>query len=184
MQQAVRIPPVAPEAFTPEQKALVGDWATLNFSRVIVEDPTLYRVLMPMIAKVVTGSALPPRDREILILRTLSLCDEVYEHSHHVTIAGKAGLSDAEIEAASAGGPELSPFDRTLVSAAEELHRDQRVGDATWRALAERYSSVELMDVVSVVGVYVLMAMLTKSFGIELEDDATFKGFGALRTYT
>jgi alkylhydroperoxidase family enzyme len=184
VQQAVRIPPVAPEAFTPEQKALVGDWATLNFSRVIVEAPTLYRVLMPMIAKVITGSALPPRDREILILRTLRLCDEVYEYNHHVTIARKAGLGEAEIQAVSAGGQGLSAFDEALVRAADELVRDQRVADITWAQLAERYSSVELMDVVSVVGVYTLMAMLTKSFGIQLEDAATFDGFGELRTYT
>lgn len=183
-QEAVRIPPVAPEAFTSEQKALVGDWATLNFSRVIVEHPDLYRVLMPMISKVITGSKLPPRDREVLILRTLSASNEIYEYNHHVTIARKAGLSDAEIEAVSVGAAELPPLDGALVRAADELMREQRIADRTWRELAERYSSMQLMDVVAVVGVYVLMAMLTKSFGIQLESDETFNAFGGLRTYT
>ena len=183
-QTSPRIPPVAPETFTPEQKALVGEWTALNFSRVIVEHPALYRALMPLIAKLVGGSDLPPRDREVILLRTLALCNEVYEYSHHVLIARGAGLTDAEIEAAASGGPDLSPFDQTLVRATEELVRDQRVSDATWQALGARYGSVQLMEVVSLVGGYVLMAMLTKSFNIELEDAETFARFSELRTYT
>lgn len=180
----LRIPPVAPDAFTPEQKALVGDWAAMNFATVIVEHPGLYRALMPLIAKLISGSDLPPRDREVLVLRTLVLCDEVYEYNHHVLIARNAGMTDAEIEAAGAAAADLSPFDRTLVSAAEELVRDHRVGDDTWQALGRRYSSIQLMEVVALVGGYSLMAMLTKSFGVELEDPETFNRFGQLRNYT
>jgi 4-carboxymuconolactone decarboxylase len=179
-----RIPPVNPVAFTPEQKALVGDWSAMNFATVIVEHPGLYRALMPLIAKLISGSDLPPRDREVLVLRTLALCDEVYEYNHHVLIARGAGMTDAEIEAAATGGADLAAFDRTLVNAAEELARDRRVSDETWRALDLRYSPAQLMEVVSLVGGYTLMAMLTKSFGIELEDPETFAGFGRLRTYT
>jgi alkylhydroperoxidase family enzyme len=183
-QSSPRIPPVAPEAFTPEQKSLVGDWTALNFSRVIVENPGLYRTLIPLIGQLISGSALPPRDREVLILRTLRLSDEVYEYNHHVLIARKAGMTEAEIEAASAGQPDLSPFDQALVRAADELVRDQCVSDPTWRTLAERYSKPQLMEVVALVGLYALMAMLTKSFGIELEDSETFSAFGQLRKYT
>ena len=179
-----RIPPVSPGAFTAEQKALVGDWTAMNFATVIVEHPGLYRALMPLIAKLIGGSDLPPRDREILVLRTLALCDETYERAHHGLIARNAGMTDAEIEAAATGAAGLSPFDRTLVKAAEELHRDQRVADDTWSALAERYSSVQRMEVVALVGLYALMAMLTKSFDIELENPETFARFGELRTYT
>lgn len=179
-----RIPPVAPEAFTPEQKALVGEWTAMHFTRVIVESPDLYRVVLPLITKLIAGSALPPRDREILLLRTLSLCAEVYEQEHHVLIARNAGLTEAEIAAARAGSADLPAFDQTLMRAAEELVRDQRVGDETWSRLSERYGSVELMEVVGLVGGYVLMAMLTKSFGIQLEDAETFQRFGELRKYT
>lgn len=182
-QSSPRIPPVSPAEFTDEQRTLVGDWSALNFSRVIVQHPDLYRALIPLIAKLVSGSTLPPRDREIVLLRTLALCDEIYEADHHVLIARNAGMSDAEIEAARTGGPGLSQFDQILVRAADELVRDRTVGDGTWRALAERYSNTELMDLVALVGGYTLMAMLTKSFGIELEDSETFNRFSELRKY-
>lgn len=184
MDEPLRIAPIAPEAFTDEQRALVGDWSAMNFARVIVAHPGLYRALMPLIAKLIAGSDLPPRDREVLVLRTLALCDETYETAHHVLIARGAGMSDAEIEAAQQGAAGLSSFDRTLAAAAEELVREQTVSDATWRALAERYSEVQLMEVTALVGGYALMAMLTKSYGIPLEDAETFRRFSELRTYT
>jgi len=183
-QSSPRIPPGSADAFTDEQKELVGDWGALNFSRVIVEHPALYRVLVPFIAKLIRGSDLPARDREILILRTLALCDEVYEAHHHVLIARNAGMTEAEVEAARAGGASLCASEQPLLRAAEELVRDHSVSDATWQVLAGRYSRIELMELVSVVGGYTLMAMLTRSLGIQLEDPDTFNTFTRLRNYT
>jgi alkylhydroperoxidase family enzyme len=155
----------------------------MNFSRVLVNHPALYRVLIPLIAKLIPGSSLPPRDREILVLRTLTLCDEVYELTHHVEIARGAGLTDAEIDMARAGAAGLADFDRTLVKAAEELSRDRHVCDETWRELAKRYSPVELMEVVALVGGYTMMAMITRNCGIPLEDPETFDSFTRIRKY-
>lgn len=182
---AVRIPPLSVAAMTEEQKALIGRWTSMNFAAVMVTHPALYKTLVPLIAKVISGSDLPPRDREILVLRTLGLCGEVYELHHHGLIASNAGMTPAEIEQVSAGNAAgLSPFDRSLVKAAEELARDQCVSNTTWQELAQRYSPVALMEVVSLVGVYTLMAMLTKSYGIQLEDPETFNNFSKLRQYT
>jgi alkylhydroperoxidase family enzyme len=179
-----RIPPPSPETFTAEQKALVGEWSSMNFAKVIAVHPGLYRALMPLIAKLIASSDLPPRDREVLVLRTLALCDETYESAHHGLIARGAGMSEADVEAARGGGEGLSAFELTLAQAAEELVRGQAVSDATWAALAERYSEVELMEVVALVGGYTLMAMLTKGYGIPLEDAETFNRFSEIRTYT
>jgi 4-carboxymuconolactone decarboxylase len=180
----VRIPPVSAGLMTEEQKATVGQWSSMNFAAVMVTHPQLYRSLVPLIAKVISGSNLPPRDREVLVLRTLALSEEVYELHHHALIARNAEMTDAEIAQASKGsGPDLSAFDKTLVKAAEELASDQRVSDTTWTALAQRYSSIELMEVVALVGVYTMMAMLTKTYGIQLEDPETFNNFAKIRQY-
>jgi 4-carboxymuconolactone decarboxylase len=139
-QDSVRIPPLSIEEFTDEQKVLVGEWHHLNFSRVLVQHPGMYRAFLPFLDKVIRGSNLPPRDREILCLRTLALGGDVYEAHHHVTIARKAGMTEAEIEAAQTGGMGLTQFDHCLVRAAEEVVRQQCVSDQTWACLAERYS--------------------------------------------
>ena len=68
-----RIPPIDPETATDEQKALLnGWWKDLNFSKVMAQHPKLYQVYVPVIAKVIAQTDLPPRDRQILVMRTLA----------------------------------------------------------------------------------------------------------------
>jgi alkylhydroperoxidase family enzyme len=181
-----RIAPIPPDAFSDAQNKFVGEgwWKGLHFCQTMVQHLELYRNYRPLIAKVIPHSELSPRDRQILVLRTLALCNEVYEATHHEHISRNAGLTDADIEAARTNGAGLSPFEKTLVKAADELVRDHCIGDATWAALAERYSQVQLMEVVGLVGCYKMLAMIMKSYGIQLEDEETQKRLQALRQYT
>ena len=178
-----RVPPAAEADRTDEQKRLLGPWGSMNFAAVMVNHPALYRAFMPVIAKVIAATDLPPRDRQILVHRTLALSNEVYEDHHHELISQGAGLSEVDIKAARTDGPSLTPFEHLLVKATDELVYDRRVSDATWEGLAARYSQVELMELVAVVGVYNMMSMLTRSFGIELEDEETFRNFTKIREY-
>lgn len=181
----VRIPPLPVAEFSEEQAKLVGDWTHLTFSRVLIRHPGLYKVFVPYIAAVIAGSTLPPRDREVLVVRVLALGNDVYEAHHHVQIAHKAGMSDADIAAVRAGDASLSPWDQTLVRAADELVASQQVSDASWAAMGERYSPAQQMEVVFLVGCYTVMAMLTNSFGIEIEDDPEAdEKLKAMRQYT
>jgi alkylhydroperoxidase family enzyme len=94
-------------------------------------------------------------------------------------------MSEAEIEAARTGGASLGQFEQCLMRAAEELVRQQRVSDPTWACLAERYSREQLMETVFVVGCYTIMATITRSFGIEVEQDSeTERRLAKLRQYT
>ena len=54
--------------------------------------------------------------------------------------------------------------------AADELHADSRIGDATWAALAERYTTEQLIEVPMVVGQYHLVAFTLNSLGVPLEE--------------
>jgi alkylhydroperoxidase family enzyme len=163
-----RIPLIAPQDFTAEQAEIAGDWRDLHFTRMMVQHPGLYRSYMPFGEKLMRGSELPPRDREILILRTCELCRETYETVHHALIGRDIGMSDADIDAARAGG-ELAPCEQTLMRAAEELVGDHCLSDETWARLAERYSQVQRMELVFLVGEYVMLSMVTNSFGMPVE---------------
>jgi 4-carboxymuconolactone decarboxylase len=179
---AVRIPPLAVEKFTEEQARLVGDWTHLVFSRVLVNSPRMYRTFVAHLEELIARTNLPPRDRQIVCLRMLHLCGDVYEKTHHLTISRKVGLTEEEIQAIIDGqGASLTPFDRMVISASDELFREQRITDVTWKALAESYDQPQLMEIVFLAGCYQTMAMLTKSFGMELEPD--LEKFNALRAY-
>jgi alkylhydroperoxidase family enzyme len=122
-------------------------------------------------------STLPPRERELLILRIGWLCQAEYEWGQHVIFAKAAGLTDAEIARIKDGpdAPGWAPFDAALLRAADELHTDAFISDATWGALSQRYKTEQLMDVVFAVGQYNLVSMALNTFGVQL--DKGVKGF-------
>jgi len=162
---APRIPLVSRDAYTPDQAALAGGRDMYNMTRMLVNHPDFYRVFVPFVDKLMSRSLLPPRDREILILRTLVLCDESYEQDHHVRIAATLGMSVAEVEAVKAGqGASLCAFELTLIKAAEELVNNRCLSDEAWGMLARTYNVDQMIEVVFVVGAFTMLSMATNSF--------------------
>jgi 4-carboxymuconolactone decarboxylase len=169
-----RIPLVSRDAYTPDQAALAGGRDIYNMTRMLVQHPDFYRVFIPFVEKLMSRSLLPPRDREILILRTLGLCDESYEEDHHVRIASALGMSAAEVAAAQAGqGAALGPFDRALVRAAEELVNDRCLSEERWGTLAAVYTVNQMLEVVFLVGTYTMLSMATNSCGLPMDDSTS-----------
>ena len=83
-------------------------------------------------------STLPPREREIVILRTGFLCRSGYEWTQHVPIGQKAGLTDDEIARIKLGAdaPGWSAADAALLRAADDLHREHFITEPVWAELS------------------------------------------------
>ena len=122
-------------------------------------------------------SSLSLRDREILILRIGWLCGSEYEWGQHVEIGKKIGLTYEEIlriiEGPDAEG--WNKFDSTLLRAVDELFYNSFIFDNTWKALAEKYNTHQLMDVVFTVGQYNLVSWALNTLGVQ--KDEGFGGF-------
>src|SRR5262245_351074 len=141
-----------------------------NIFATLVRHPGLFRKWMPFGGKMLSGK-LPARDRELLILRAGWRCQSEYEWGQHVVIGKAAGITDDEI-ARIKEGPDAAgwdPFDAVLLRAADELHDDACITDATWAALKERYDDKQLVEVPMVVGHYHLVSYTLNSLGIQLE---------------
>jgi len=165
---APRIAPLTAAELTDEQRELVGgfnlDGPAGNIFATLVRHPGLFRKWLPFGGKLLAGK-LPVRDREILILRTALNCGTDYEYGQHVMIAKGAGMTDDDIAGVTSGS-----VDPLLIAAADELHRDSRIGDETWAALSERYDDErQLMEVPFVVGHYHMVGMLLNSLGVQRE---------------
>jgi alkylhydroperoxidase family enzyme len=117
-------------------------------------------------------STLDPRDRELLILRVGWLCEAEYEWGQHVIFGRSVGLSDEEIARIKEGpkAPQWTPFESALLSAADELHHDACISDATWATLSSRFNDNQMMDIVFTVGQYHTVSMALNSFGVQLDD--------------
>ena len=141
-----------------------------NIFTTLVRHPGLFRRWLPFAGKLLNGK-LPARDRELVILRTGWRCQSEYEWGQHVLLARRSGLSDDEIRRVQAGPdvPGWDPFDATLLHAADELHDDSCVTDATWQQLAGRYDERQLVELVMLIGHYHLVAFTLNSLGVQRE---------------
>jgi 4-carboxymuconolactone decarboxylase len=148
-----------------------------NIFTTLVRAEGLTRRWLPFGGKLLSGK-IPARDREILILRTGWNCQAEYEWAQHVVIGRAAGLTDDEIDRIPTGpGDAWRPFDAALLRAADELHADFCITDATWAALSEVYETQQLIEVPMLVGHYHMVAMTLNTLGVQL--DAGLSGFPA-----
>jgi len=171
----------AKEALSPVGGGAGSAFPALNIFRTLANYPKLAKRWMVFANHVLGKNSLPPREREILILRIGWLCRAEYEWAQHVVIGKREGLSDDEIARIGAGPDAAgwSELDRALLRATDELHRDAFVSDATWTLLAKQLNPQQLMDVVFTVGNYNLVSMALNTFGVQL--DAGLTGFPAGR---
>ena len=172
-----RIPPLPPDRWDPEIRPLLEAnearmGRPLNIFATFANHPKLLKRWSVLANHALFKTTLPARERELLILRTGFRCGSDYEWGQHVGIAREAELADVEIDrvAAGPGAEGWSRADRALLQAADELHDDQVVADATWDELSLDWDTEQLMDIVFTVGIYTQIAMALRSFGVERED--------------
>ncbi len=166
-----RLQPLPSDQWDDETRELLSG-RSLNIFATLAHHPKLMKRWLVFGNHVLAKSTLPPRERELLILRTGWNCCAAYEWGQHVAIARGIGIADDEI-ARIAEGPDAagwSESDALLLRAADELHQRQTLTDATYMALASHYDAQGLLDVVFTVGQYHLVSMALNTFGVERDD--------------
>jgi alkylhydroperoxidase family enzyme len=141
-----------------------------NILGTFVNHPALTKEFLKFNVHLLFNSTLPPRLRELAILRVAHRTDSEYEWVQHVKLGLREGLTEDDI-AAVQRGEAADPFDRTVIAAVDELLKKYNVSDATWSALGEHFDKRQRMDFVFTVGCYVTVSMALKTFGVELEQE-------------
>jgi 4-carboxymuconolactone decarboxylase len=163
-------PPEAEDVLRPLRERFEGD-NDPNLFATMAHNPRLLQRWTAFGATLLFSGELPGRVRELLIVRTAWNTRAHYEWGHHVPLARREGLTEAEIEAVTVGptADVWSDDDRLLLQAADELHRDATIGDATWNGLSQRFSPAQLVELCMLVGQYHLTAFTINALGIQLE---------------
>lgn len=180
-----RLRPIPPEEWDDDLRAFVKRAQPvasppLNFFRVMAHHPKLLQKWTVFAGRVLGKGILSPRDRELLVLRTVWNCGADYEWVHHSNLAPDHGLDERDIDALQVG-PSSEVWDereRWLVQAADDLHSDAMLGEETFAALEQHYSPAELVEIVLLVGNYTLVSFFVRSFGVTLEEGVPGRGEG------
>ena len=141
-----------------------------NLLSTLVRHPTLTRAFLRFNTHLLFSSTLPPRLREIAVLRVAHRSSCEYEWRHHVDMGHEAGLTDDVIDGIQRGEAS-DDLDRAVLNAVDELTDQSIVSDATWAALSEHLDERQRMDLVFTIGCYGALAMAINTFGVEPDQE-------------
>jgi len=161
--------------------ALTHDGTPLNIFGVLGRHPKLLKRFNLLGGFLLNKGLVPPREREVVILRIGWNAGARYEFGQHTVIGRRCGLTDDEILALTRPADEhdWSHDDRALIALADELADDDCVGDATWARLADRWDDAELVELLVLAGFYRMVSGFLNSAGVQLDEGVPgFPGAG------
>ncbi|MBO1414942.1 MBL fold metallo-hydrolase [Streptomyces sp. FH025] len=141
-----------------------------NVLATIGHHPDLLAHLAPHLAQLNQG-LLPPRVRELAILRTAHRSGSPYEWRHHTRLGALVGLTGPEIARVPAGPdhPDWAEDDRTLLRAVDELHDGNALSTRTWQALVARHREPQVLELLALVGTYRMVAGILNSCRVPVD---------------
>ncbi|HEX5116794.1 MAG TPA: alpha/beta fold hydrolase [Pseudonocardiaceae bacterium] len=144
----------------------------LRIYETLAHSRTLVGLVSSLARYFIDESALPARVREIGILRIAAVVGSEYEYAQHVPRARAAGLTEDEITGLVHGSAAWPEADAAVIAMADELLAEGGVADGTWRRLRALLPQDQLVDLVVLLGYYVLIAGTTNTLRVPLEPDA------------
>jgi alkylhydroperoxidase family enzyme len=166
-----RIPYVDPATKSEKIRGYI-DRAGLNIVRMVANaSEPVFEGFGAFSAAFYRPSELDPLLREVGILRVGHLSGSKYEVFHHEGLGHELGLSAPQLAAIAAGKPDpvLTPAQNAVMGFADDIILNVRAGDATLVAVRSHVSDQALVDLIMVIGLYMTVARLLETAGVELD---------------
>jgi alkylhydroperoxidase family enzyme len=178
-----RLPYVDPaEASEPVRDALERV-PPLNIFRMMANADTAFRPWLRWGGALLSDLALDPLLGELAILRVARLTPYAeYEWVQHVPIAKAVGATDEQVTALERDEPESECFSadqQTVLRFTSEVVREARASDITVAALRERLSPREVVELLMVIGQYMMIARVMATTDMELDEPVDPSAIGA-----
>ncbi|PEQ12735.1 carboxymuconolactone decarboxylase [Novosphingobium sp. PC22D] len=140
-----------------------------DVSLISLRHPGMFKGQMTMGIELAARGSIPPRERELAILRLALLAGAPFEWCEHVDIGKAFGVTAEEIELVVEGSEAKgwTAHEAALLRAVEELMADQCIADATWEQLAQTYDEKQMLEVPMLVGSYLMTAFQQNSLRIK-----------------
>jgi 4-carboxymuconolactone decarboxylase len=179
-----RIPPLPRAEWNERLASLLaaspgGTDEPMHIFTTLARQPDLFRRWLGFGAALL-GGQLPGRLRELVILRVAFRFDAPYEWAHHLQLGAAQGITTEEMAAV---GGDLSrvawdPFERAALAAVDETADQGAVADDTWERIADRLDSDALVELVMLIGHYVMLSTVLRSLRVPLEPSAISEAKG------
>jgi alkylhydroperoxidase family enzyme len=170
-----RVPYPDPAALSLETREALSKMAPLNIFRMLAGGDGLMPAFLKLGNHILFKSKLDPILREIAIIRVGVLSKAKYEVHQHERIGRDIGMSEVLIKAMHTGpdDPALSDMQRLVMRYTDDVVKNVRAGDATFKPLAERLSLLEMQELTITIGFYMMVSRYLETFDIDIEQPGT-----------
>ncbi|RAN69546.1 hypothetical protein B5P43_35300 [Bacillus sp. SRB_336] len=118
------------------------------------------------------GTSLDLVDREVVILRVGHLSGAAYEIKQHTAVARRIGLSDEQIRAIGEYPKTDFAFtdaEKDLIAFTDSVVHDTTPPEDNFRRVEARYDRSQLVELVLLIGFYMMISRVMNTFEIDLE---------------
>ena len=175
-----RLPVIDREALTPEDQAV---WDRIAAVRTGVRGPFGVLMHVPALAGRVAAledyfrfdAALPPIDRELVIMATAREMGARYPWARHEARGREVGTRTEAIEAVRADGKleQLTAHERLLVEIVRSLLRTHTLSDALYTQALAELGRRQLIETVALIGHYSLIGLTVNAFDVAPPDKSS-----------
>ena len=169
-----RLPYVDPARAPEPVRDALGRVPALNIFRMMANADSAFRPWLRWGAALLGELQLDPLLRELAILRVARLTPHAeYEWVQHVPIAQAVGATEEQVAALERDEPEAECFseaERQVLRFTTEVVRDARASEEALDALKETLSPREIVELLMVIGNYMMIARVMATTGMELDD--------------
>lgn len=166
--------PLPPDQWDPSLQHIIDDMhgRPIQIHCLLANHPALLNAWWNYRMYSVKGGDLDQRECELVILRVAVHAKAWYEWAAHVDRGLVAGLTLAEINRVAEGPTALAWNDKDsmLLNVVDQLVVDRGIDTATRTSLGSFFSEKQVMDIISLQGLYVTIACVIGTWPVEIEE--------------
>ena len=144
----------------------------VNLYRALGNHPALVAAWTEFANAIRHDSRTPRALRELMILRVGQMTRSEYEWAHHLRMARKAGVREAQL-AALAGwrdSPEFDAKERAALALAEAVS-DCKVTDAVHAEVKQHFDDAQFVELSLTAGFYAMVVRMLDALRVDLDED-------------
>ena len=145
----------------------------INLFKALANSPT--KILLNVIRlghSIIGQTELPPKLRELTILRVAKLSGSEYEWQQHVALALEVGAKQEQIDAISdwQNSSQFSDEERAVLQYTDEVAGKVSVTDQTFQALKKLLSDRTIVELTVTIGYYGMLARVLVPLQVEVDE--------------
>ena len=143
----------------------------LNLYKVLAHSPDVLRSFLRLGGLLIARTGLPPKLRELAILRVAKLTGSEYEWTQHYPIALEVGVSHEQTETIShwSDSTNFSNEERAVLQYTDEVANNVLVKDETFRVLRQHLNEQSIVELTMSISYWGMVARLLVALQVDID---------------